>query len=89
MAVPYKSSGTVHYGPLRSGTDQAGVLVVRHPCLTQHNAQPMVVDVRDVDLVQFPVWYCSQYNADFDGDEVHLYPLSRLSSVLDCEQWSE
>jgi hypothetical protein len=59
MAVPYKSSGTMHYGLLRSGT---WAPVVRHPCFTQHNVQPMVVDVQDVDSVQFPVWYCSQYN---------------------------
>jgi DNA-directed RNA polymerase beta' subunit len=34
----------------------------------------MIADVRDVDSVQFPVCFCAQYNAEFDGDEVHLHP---------------
>jgi hypothetical protein len=59
------------YGPRVSGM---WALVVRRPCLTQHHAQPMTADVRDVDSVQFPVCFCSQNNADFDGDEVHLHP---------------
>jgi hypothetical protein len=75
-AVPHKSSGTVHYRTLVSGM---WALVGRHPCLTQHNAQPMIVVVQDVDSVQFPVLCCAQYNTNYDGDEVHLYPLMATS----------
>jgi hypothetical protein len=35
----------------------------------------MIVVVQDVDSVQFPVLFCAQNNTDYDGDEVHLYPL--------------
>jgi hypothetical protein len=85
LSVPsIGSGGAIVYSRLNSG-DWA--LVVRHPCISLRSQQPMRVLVKDVKCIGFPVWFCKQYNADFDGDEVHIFPLTSKVALMECGLW--
>jgi DNA-directed RNA polymerase beta' subunit len=62
VRVPVRNDDSVVHTTLKDGI---WAMVVRHPCITSYSIQPMVVRLSDQHAIGFPVWLCSQYNADF------------------------
>jgi RNA polymerase Rpb1, domain 2 len=84
VAVPVLGDGVVREGRLKEFTY---AIVIRPPTMTSLSCQPMRMEVWDRPCLGFPVQRCKDYNADFDGDEVHVYPMTTRAAELECSQW--
>lgn len=62
-------------------------IVVRAPSLWYGNIQPMRLISWHHSCIGFPVSNCEDYHADFDGDEVHVYPLADKGSIDEAKAW--
>jgi hypothetical protein len=100
IMVPIVSNGIVTYDRVHDG-DWA--LLVRQPCLWSGGIQPVRIKVTepvpvkhngktwDVNwTIGIPPEMCSPYAADFDGEEMSLFPLRMSDSIKECESfvWS-
>ena len=63
-------------------------LVVRPSVLWHGGCQPMVVRAWDHAAIGLSPHNCADFNADYDGDEVQVYPLTRAKSHNECLLWS-
>jgi RNA polymerase Rpb1, domain 2 len=72
-------------------------ILIRQPCLWSSGIQPVVVKVTplmimysdghtwDVNFtVRLPTGMCAPFAADFDGDEMTVFPLKRSQSLDEC-----
>lgn len=64
------------------------VLVVRPPTLWQGSAQLMKVTLWDEVAIGLSPFNCSDYNADFDGDEVQIYPVAPSPRDQSTASWT-
>lgn len=48
----------------------------------------MVVRLWDRECIGLSPYNCKDFNADFDGDEVQVYPLGEARSLAECSRWS-
>lgn len=64
------------YLPLEEGDT---VIVNRPPSLWQGSCEPMVVRLWGRECIGLSPHNCSDFNADFDGDEVQIYPSSSIA----------
>ncbi|KAG0064906.1 hypothetical protein BGZ90_002001 [Linnemannia elongata] len=63
------------------------MLVVRPPSLWHGNTQPMRVKLWDRESIGFSPANCEEYHADFDGDEVQIYPLGSDEAIAEAMAW--
>ena len=81
------ASGTLSYRGLISG-DKA--ILIHYPTLWSGGMLPVTVKVEpDLDMlrstsISIPIEMTKSYNADFDGDEVVLIPLTSKKAVAEC-----
>jgi hypothetical protein len=75
----------IRYKALEAGDT---VLVVRPPTLWQGSAQLMKVVIWSDTALGFSPYNCSYYNADFDGDEVQVYPVWEGTNDQAYGTWS-
>ena len=98
MLVPDTSSDRVIYRHLRNND---WGLLVRQPCLWSGGIQPVRVRITnpkpiEVDggswdfncSMKLPPGMCTQYGADFDGDEMTFFPITRRESINECIRFS-
>lgn len=78
-------SSRYSYEPLREGDT---VIVNRPPSLWQGSCEPMIVLLWDRECIGLSPHNCADFNADFDGDEVQVYPVSELDSKEECKSWA-
>ena len=95
IKVPYVDQGKVLY---RGVCDSDYAMLVRQPCLWSGGIQPVTLQVTEPMLVtegthtwdvnqtmRIPNEMCSPYAADFDGDEMSLFPLLSQKSIDECK----
>lgn len=63
------------------------VITVRPPSLHFGNTQPMKVKFWNKDCIGIHPETFSMFHGDFDGDEVHIYPVYDINSIAECESW--
>jgi RNA polymerase Rpb1, domain 2 len=76
---------------------------VRQPCLWSGGIQPVTIRVTDPIYASYdghkwdvnwtirvPPGMCGPYGADFDGDEMSLFPVKSSKATLECQtyRWS-
>ncbi len=97
MRVPEVVNGRVVACPVRDG--DYGILV-RQPVLWHGGIRPCVIRVTpntahtpetwDVDCsMGLPISMCSTFGADFDGDEMSLFPVRTPKAMEECKQCVE
>jgi hypothetical protein len=97
IRVPYLLGDSVTSRGLRTG-DRA--MLVRQPCLWSGGIQPIIIKVTDPIIrksgehkwdvnytIRIPPKMCSPYAADFDGDEMTIFPLLSGNSVKECSSF--
>lgn len=63
------------------------VILVRPPSLTHNSVQPMRVVIWEEPTLGISHDDVSMFHGDFDGDEMHIYPVYRPESIRECESW--
>jgi hypothetical protein len=98
MCIPDLSGRYTKYRTLKDG-DYG--LLVRQPCLWSGGLQPVRIVITDdvlIDIgndqmwntnctIKLPPGMCDPYGADFDGDEMTLFPVTRASSLEECKSF--
>lgn len=72
----------------RSVEDGDWSIVVRPPSLTFYSTQPMRIRLWDTPTMGISPDDVGFWHGDFDGDEMHVYPVYEKDSVEECERWS-
>ena len=62
-------------------------IMVRPPSLTLYSAQPVRVRLWDVQTLGVSPDDVGFWHGDFDGDEMHVYPVYEADSVDECQRW--
>lgn len=99
VLIPECVNGIVQYSHVN---DLDMAILIRQPCLWSGGTQPVVVRVTppiimscqehhwDVNYtMRLPPDMCRPFGADFDGDEMTLFPLKDINSLSECGkfQW--
>lgn len=71
----------------RKLADGDWVIAVRPPSLTHNSAQPMRVALWDEPTLGISHDDVGLFHGDFDGDEMHIYPIYDPKSIAECESW--
>ena len=100
VLIPELINGTVRYTHV---TDLSMAILIRQPCLWSGGVQPVTVRVTapiivscngyhwDVNCtIRLPPDMCKPYGADFDGDEMTLFPIKSNNALSECKefQWN-
>lgn len=72
----------------RSVEDGDWAIVVRPPSLTFYSTQPMKIRLWDTPTLGISPDDVGFWHGDFDGDEMHVYPVYEEGSIRECERWS-
>ncbi|KAF5863563.1 hypothetical protein ETB97_009807 [Aspergillus alliaceus] len=62
-------------------------ILVRPPSLTYFSTEPMRVRLWDIPTLGISPGEVGFWHGDFDGDEMHLYPVYEEESIEECERW--
>jgi hypothetical protein len=95
--VPQWIDGLLVYSRIEDG-DYA--MLVRQPCLWSVGIQPVRIKITPADVVshegsewsvnkslKLPPGMCAPYGADFGGDEMTLFVLTKPNSILECQSF--
>lgn len=63
------------------------VLMVRPPSLSHASVQPFKVKLWERPCIGLYPGRCSEFHADYDGDEMQMYHLSDPESIAECKAW--
>lgn len=63
-------------------------ILIRPPSLTYLSTEPMRVRLWDVPTLGISPDDVGYWHGDFDGDEMHMYPIYDKESIEECERWS-
>ena len=95
VCTPYADNGVVKSQCIRDG-DRA--LLVRQPCMWSGGIQAVTIRVSDDDgdlsnldcSMRLPMQMCAPYAADYDGDEMTLFPVYGKLAIAECDafQWN-
>lgn len=72
----------------RSVHDGDWCIVVRPPSLTHMSTQPMRIRLWNTPTMGISPDDVGFWHGDFDGDEMHIYPVYEEDSIAECERWS-
>jgi hypothetical protein len=97
VMIPDLSTRFVRYRTLRTG--DWGILV-RQPCLWGGGIQPVCIEVTDDKFMdkdgrewnisctmQLPPMMCAPYAADYDGDQMTLFPVTTPEAISECKSF--
>ncbi|KAF7585534.1 hypothetical protein BBP40_010730 [Aspergillus hancockii] len=62
-------------------------ILVRPPSLTYFSTEPMRIRLWDLPTLGISPGEVGFWHGDFDGDEMHLYPVYDEDSIDECERW--
>jgi len=71
---------------MRGLRDGDHVLFGRQPTLSNHSNQAYEVVVVDGDTLRFHPDCCTKFNADFDGDEMNVFPPPSYASAVELRE---
>lgn len=71
----------------RQVRDGDWAIVVRPPSLTYYSTQPMRIRLWDTPTLGISPDDVGFWHGDFDGDEMHLYPVYEDASIDECKRW--
>jgi hypothetical protein len=93
IKVPSVVDGVIQSGHIKSG-DRA--ILIRQPCLWSGGTVPCIVEVLaphdnggnawDINCsMRLSISKCIPYRADYDGNEMTLFPVKRHESIAECD----
>ena len=74
------------YYSMRSLVEGDHAILVRCPAMTENSLQPVILQAWDHWAIGVSPEMCEPLHLDFDGDEVHVFPLTRAASVRELSR---
>lgn len=89
LRVPYNEETGLHSKYYREDHIREGdyLIIERPPTLGPGNIQPMKVVFWEHECMGINPGRAKDFHADFDGDEMHSYFVTRPEAIEECKQW--
>lgn len=71
----------------RSPKEGEYIILERPPSLTKRNNQPFRIKYWNKECMGVHPGVFKYFHGDYDGDEVHTYPLGTVEAIEECKQW--
>ncbi len=62
-------------------------ILVRPPSLTLRSVQPVVIQFWNETCLGVSPYLLKAFDGDYDGDEMHVYPVYSAEAVRECDNW--
>ncbi|HAA5926481.1 TPA_asm: hypothetical protein GFY42_15270, partial [Listeria monocytogenes] len=68
--------------------DGDNAIAIRPPSLSVRSVQPVIVKYWDQTCMGISPYLVKAFDGDYDGDEMHLFPVYSPDSIQECSRWN-